>query len=1091
MNALSNFLQDALAKNNEFEIRFGRFYQDRSRSVDGKSHTVFDSTMEIDSFYRLKRMFETQGVEKVVTKTREYIYPTTVTGTGTGTHRATGGSIKRIVNLDDGSETTMMKQTIRKYDVYDYDLRMSVAYERKGVVVTDTNAYNMIREKSRTSFALPFGSLDLTVVVQQDVQKSTYFTKYEVEMEITRFDERGIMGYLMIVLQNRQDNFYVISGTEKRRVISQYRDLVGCNYFVGAQPESLHKERIGTLYKTEYSVTDKADGDRALMIVDDRGCVYFVDNNLNRIFKTDVVSKNHGTVLDGEIVKTAQSVHFLAFDVLVSDNSDIRGNREYTLRKRLDVVGDVIKNTECTDYYKISAKRYYFGNVFTGAKCILDSVSEKFYGNDGLVFTPVNDPYPRVKKWSGLLKWKPPHLNTIDFYAKRVTNTNNHNNHSKTTSANSTDESGNGTWELYVQANVQTNNSVNNNNNTTGNANNRRTQKVLFDVSKLCNEETRIVTYETSFSDDLCDPTTGEKYTSGTVIEFSWDTKAMKFMPVRTRWDKTVNPLKHGNYSGVACDIWNTINNPIEADYLLKFYSNVKSSDKSDVYFERMRRFHNRVKEFLYNKYCKNTERLLELCSGRGGDMHKWTFNNVKTVHGYDISERSVQECYRRLESIQHPHGDYKFYPLDLTRSDAYQIVHKNQPDQFDVVCCQFGVHYFFRSEDTFNNFVKILDTNLRTGGNLVVTFMDNHCLDQLFGAKSVVTHEQGDEVVYRIERAANRVTTNGVPFGNRLSITLNGNNVLSEGSDEWIIDFDHFVKTMGERGYQCVETEVFSKLYNPQLVGVELSDYEKEISSLNRYCVFQKTTTDAFPQLDQQVYRIVPTDFDFGTIDLHQKGISVQRITSFYNIVDIVNCIEYRYYKNSVDDFALDDIPERVFPKIQSAFKKLGIIYTPHFVSDPVDFGEYRVLGDTLSFTYHKHIIERAGEISGQTNLKSSTTETLEYHNWYIIMHNDQLIFNLETNSRQDLNTLKSEPVQPVQPVESIQPVEPVEAVEAVQPVEAKQISVKDEYAELQRSGTKITIRVLKALLQQVGLKTGGKREELQTRLEEFLQNN
>ena len=72
--------------------------------------------------------------------------------------------------------------------------------------------------------------------------------------------------------------------------------------------------------------------------------------------------------------------------------------------------------------------------------------------------------------------------------------------------------------------------------------------------------------------DDLVDPTTGEFYKTDTVIEFRWDFTVKKFIPLRTRWDKTVNPKKHGNFSKVACDIWNNINNPIEKEYLLKFY---------------------------------------------------------------------------------------------------------------------------------------------------------------------------------------------------------------------------------------------------------------------------------------------------------------------------------------------------------------------------------------------------------------------------------------------------------------------------------------------------------------------------------------
>ena len=52
-----------------------------------------------------------------------------------------------------------------------------------------------------------------------------------------------------------------------------------------------------------------------------------------------------------------------------------------------------------------------------------------------------------------------------------------------------------------------------------------------------------------------------------------------------------------------------------------------------------MRRYHNKIKENLYNTYCKNSNNILELCSGRGGDLHKWIANNIQNVVGYDINQ--------------------------------------------------------------------------------------------------------------------------------------------------------------------------------------------------------------------------------------------------------------------------------------------------------------------------------------------------------------------------------------------------------------------------------------------------------------------
>ena len=51
------------------------------------------------------------------------------------------------------------------------------------------------------------------------------------------------MNIVSIILQTRQENFYVIPSSERRYVFNEYKNLVGANYFIGAQAETLQKER--------------------------------------------------------------------------------------------------------------------------------------------------------------------------------------------------------------------------------------------------------------------------------------------------------------------------------------------------------------------------------------------------------------------------------------------------------------------------------------------------------------------------------------------------------------------------------------------------------------------------------------------------------------------------------------------------------------------------------------------------------------------------------------------------------------------------------------------------------------------------------
>jgi len=239
-------------------------------------------------------------------------------------------------------------------------------------------------------------------------------------------------------------------------------------------------------------------------------------------------------------------------------------------------------------------------------------------------------------------------------------------------------------------------------------------------------------------------------------------------------------------------------------------------------------------------------------------------------------------------------------------------------------------------------------------------------------------------------------------------------------------------------------------------------------------------------------------TGFDFNTIDLHQKNIIVQRIGSLYNIVDLINCIEYRYYKNDIQNVELDNIPENIIPVINTIFNNLRIQYQPVFIKDPLNFSEYSESNNQIYFTYHKHIIEKRTETVSDT-----TEENVEYNNWYIIMYKDQLLFNKPISlPTQPQNEIISQPP-PTQPQNEIisqpqneiisQPQNEIisqpqnEIVSQPQNDDIKHQLLQD-YNTAKDSNVKLTIKVLKDFLQRVDLKLSGKRDELQQRLETYL---
>ncbi len=173
------------SSNTEFEIRFGKFNYDKNTQKNNFQSLISD----IDFFYKLKNMFKNQGFEIKVTNTIEYIYNTiNINGIK--------GNLKRIIDTESNEEVIIVKNTFSKFDIYDFDIRFSLANENvinqnaenifKNVNI---NSYNIIREKQRYSFKLPIGKLDLTIVSETEINtenNSKKNQKYEIELEINK-----------------------------------------------------------------------------------------------------------------------------------------------------------------------------------------------------------------------------------------------------------------------------------------------------------------------------------------------------------------------------------------------------------------------------------------------------------------------------------------------------------------------------------------------------------------------------------------------------------------------------------------------------------------------------------------------------------------------------------------------------------------------------------------------------------------------------------------------------------------------------------------------------------------------------------------
>lgn len=302
-----------------------------------------------------------------------------------------------------------------------------------------------------------------------------YEIEIEADNEILQYIDIKVMQeqfnkLIKFILSGLQLTNYPISYPEQNDVIQKYMKLIkqkdykaGRVYnkdFIGYSSYTLQLENI-TPYNVDsnipnirnnYTVTDKADGDRKLLFIDEKGYIYLIDTNMNVQFTGAITPHEYmgNTLIDGEHILHDKNKKFInlyaAFDIYYLDKRDVRmlgftpsKSDDLPQNFRLPILTNFIKSlsiksvvrTETSTPIRIVCKTFYSSSerqsIFQGCKTILQKDSDGLfeYTTDGLIFTPMDygvgsDKSGTLSKnfkstWDYSFKWKPPQYNTIDF----------------------------------------------------------------------------------------------------------------------------------------------------------------------------------------------------------------------------------------------------------------------------------------------------------------------------------------------------------------------------------------------------------------------------------------------------------------------------------------------------------------------------------------------------------------------------------------------------------------------------------------------------------------------------------------------------
>lgn len=532
--------------------------------------------------------------------------------------------------------------------------------------------------------------------------------KYEFQLIIE--DKEVVLQSIIKMLQSISLSTLLLSKPQQKVILEEYHNLIKGDILVKEYnrgeipllaPKPVTLERTNMIDPTEYgaisilseyTVTEKADGERILMFINKQGKVYLINNNYV-IEDTGIKASKelYNSLIDGEYIACnkrkdiSNKALYASFDIYYVNGKKItnlplidkKNSRYDYLQKTKNLLNDkdgAVEYISKTHYYSDTPYEIYKFN-----KMILNN-KDYPYEIDGLIFTPAklaiysyysNKPVQITDnvKWDRVFKWKPPEQNTIDFLVKEGKEVVKNGQRFKE-------------LELYVGYNASQWEEISPSEGLKirydWEANklykNKRKDYVpkLFKPTIEYTPGVEIAYMKTNNKGDMR-ALNGDIIETGSIVEFSYNNDKdisvhYRWQPLRVREDKTRlyksgKLSKTANELGVAINVWRSIHLPVTEAMIVNnapvFSKDApvdieeRLLDTDDIYYAReiprdsllsvnMLNFHNQcIKKDLYMKSSKKGS-ILELACGQAGDMNRWIDAGYNFILGVDLVKNNI-----------------------------------------------------------------------------------------------------------------------------------------------------------------------------------------------------------------------------------------------------------------------------------------------------------------------------------------------------------------------------------------------------------------------------------------------------------------
>jgi SAM-dependent methyltransferase len=251
----------------------------------------------------------------------------------------------------------------------------------------------------------------------------------------------------------------------------------------------------------------------------------------------------------------------------------------------------------------------------------------------------------------------------------------------------------------------------------------------------------------------------------------------------------------------------------------------------------------------------KPNPNILDLACGRGGDLFKYTrqYKSIRNIIGVDIDPTAVSEAVRRVKE-ERKSGFIKLGTCDVsdftkTHQTIDRLSHGKGPSSkisFDLIVCNFAVHYFFKTERALDNFIKLVKRYIVAGTYIWVVCPDGDRLKSMLREQNPIANDAFELSSTETDMA--KIYGGNVDF--RIVGTVYfesatpGAQIISDNtSHEYFTNIDVLIGKCREIGCELIQSKHFDE-FMPELhkYSKDLTPDERRISSANISLMFQAT---------------------------------------------------------------------------------------------------------------------------------------------------------------------------------------------------------------------------------------------------------